>query len=458
MQPRLDVLVVDDEPALREVLALRLADWGHDARTVATAVDAERAIDARVPDLVLCDVVLPGSSGLGLLLRVRERQSTLPIVMMTAHGNIDSAVEAMKAGANDFLTKPLDYGTLGALVSAVAREVAARQAARSLDDELRRHGGSPLVGRSRAMRDLRRTIAVLAATDASAIITGESGTGKEVVARALHAASTRRDRAFVAVNAAAIPEGLIESEVFGHEQGAFTGAVRSRAGCFENAEGGTLFLDEIAEMPIALQPKLLRVLEDGRVRRLGGARDVRFDVRVLAATNRDAARAIRDGRLREDLYYRLNVFELVIPPLRERSDDIPLLAHHFVQEFARKHRMPVEGVAASAAQQLAAHAWPGNVRELRNVIERAVIVASRGWIERRHLPPYLQMLSGGAEPTLTLRAGITMADAERSIIMHTLARVNDNKAEAARQLGVDVKTIRNKLRGYGQAEGEGGGE
>ena len=452
MQPRLDVLVVDDEPALREVIALRLADWGHDARAVATASEAERAMASRIPDLVLCDVVLPGSSGLGLLIRVREQQATLPVVMMTAHGNIDSAVDAMKSGANDFLTKPLDYDTLHALVSAVARDVAARQQARSLNHELRQFAGSPLVGRSRAMRDLRRTIGILAATDASAIITGESGTGKEVVARALHSASARAARPFVAINAAAIPEGLIESEVFGHEQGAFTGAVRARAGCFENAEGGTLFLDEIAEMPIALQPKLLRVLEDGRVRRLGSARDVRFDVRVVAATNREPARAIREGRLREDLYYRLNVFELVIPPLRERADDIPLLAQHFVQECARKHRMPVEGVSDSAAQRLVAHAWPGNVRELRNVIERAVIVTGRGWIERRHLPPYLQALSDGAEPTITLAAGMTIADAERSIILHTLARVNDNKAEAARQLGVDVKTIRNKLRGYGRAE------
>jgi DNA-binding NtrC family response regulator len=450
MQPRLDVLVVDDEPALREVLALRLADWGHDARAVASAGDAERAIATSIPDLVLCDVVLPGSSGLGLLIRLREQQATLPFVMMTAHGNIDSAVEAMKSGATDFLTKPIDYATLRALVNGVVRDVVARQQARSLNDELRRLDGSPLVGRSRAMRELRRTIAVLAATDASAIITGESGTGKEVVARALHAASARGAKPFVAINAAAIPEGLIESEVFGHEQGAFTGAVRARAGCFENAEGGTLFLDEIAEMPIALQPKLLRVLEDGRVRRLGSARDVRFDVRLLAATNRDAARAIRDGRLREDLYYRLNVFELVIPPLRERGDDIPLLAQHFVRECSRRHRMPVEGIAEDAAVQLAAHDWPGNVRELRNVVERAVIVAGRGWIERRHLPPYLQSLSGGVEPTLTLPAGTSMADAERTIILHTLARVNDNKAEAARQLGVDVKTIRNKLRGYGR--------
>jgi len=255
------------------------------------------------------------------------------------------------------------------------------------------------------------------------------------------------------VNAAAIPHGLIESEVFGHEQGAFTGATHARPGCFELAQGGTLFLDELAEMPVELQPKLLRVLEDGRVRRLGGSRDLNFDVRVIAATNREPALAIRDGRLREDLFYRLNVFELVVPPLRERGGDLPLLAQHFVREFNRKHRLSVEGVAHSARELLSSHPWPGNVRELRNVMERAVIVARSGWIERAHLPPFLQALRPGTDATITLAAGTTFAQAERQVILQTLARVGDNKAEAARQLGIDVKTIRNKLRAYGAGRG-----
>jgi two-component system response regulator HydG len=449
----LSVLVVDDEPALREVLFLRITDWGHDVRTVADVAAAERELEVRRPDVVLCDVVLPGSSGLALLHRIKERDHRLPVVMMTAHGNIDSAVEAMKAGATDFLTKPLDHRMVQALLEATASDIRRHQASRSLDAQLDKLNGMGVVGHTRAMRELQRTVQMLASSDASAIITGESGTGKEVVARAIHMLSARRDKPFVAINAAAIPEGLIESEVFGHEQGAFTGATKSRAGCFELAEGGTLFLDEIAEMPIALQPKLLRVLEDGRARRLGGSRDIRFDVRVLAATNRSAAQAIRDGRLREDLFYRLNVFELVIPPLRERIEDIALLAQHFVRDFGRKHRMRIEGVADSARQLLESHAWPGNVRELRNVIERAVIVARDGWIERRHLPPYLQALKPGVQPTLTLPAGTTMAEAERQLILQTLERVGDNKAEAARQLGLDVKTIRNKLRGYGRAGG-----
>jgi DNA-binding NtrC family response regulator len=412
-------------------------------------VEAEREIDRARPDLVLCDLVLPSISGMDLLKRIKRQDETIPVVMMTAHGAIDGAVEAMKAGAMDFLTKPLDHNALFALITVMAEEHRASRAQRTLNQRLdgQRVGG--LVGQSRVMRALARTIDSLASSDASAILTGESGTGKEVAARAIHMASARADKPFVAINAAAIPEGLVESEVFGHEQGAFTGATRSRPGVFELANGGTLFLDEIAEMPIALQPKLLRVLEDGSARRLGGGRDVKFDVRVLAATNRAPAQAIRDGRLREDLYYRLSVFELTLPPLRERADDIALLAAHFVRDLGRKHHVEVEGVGDAAREILESHSWPGNVRELRNVIERATIVARSGWIEPRHLPPYLQALREGASPTLVLPAGTTLAEAERLLILQTLERVGNNKAEAARQLGLDVKTIRNKLRAYG---------
>jgi len=375
------------------------------------------------------------------------------MVMMTAHGNIDAAVEAMKAGATDFLTKPLDYAMLYALLEATASDVRQRRGSQSLSNQLERQtpaGG--MVGQSRSMREIQRTIEVLASSDASAIITGKSGTGKEVVARAVHALSSRRNEPFIAINAAAIPEGLIESEIFGHEPGAFTGATRARPGVFELANGGTLFLDEIAEMPISLQPKLLRILEDSKARRLGGSKEVQFDVRVIAATNRSPAQAIRDGMLREDLFYRLNVFEVTLPALNERSEDIALLAQHFVGEFGRKHQLNVEGVGAAAAALLESHPWPGNVRELRNVIERAVIVARSGWIEPRHLPPYLQASAPGSKSTLTLPAGTTLAEAERMLILQTLERVGNNKAEAARQLGLDVKTIRNKLRSYGRDE------
>jgi DNA-binding NtrC family response regulator len=447
---RICVLVVDDEPALREVLSLRIQDWGYDVCTAVDAADAERVLRSRRPDVVLSDVVLPGISGVELLRWLKRDDDTLPVIMMTAHGNIDDAVEAMKSGARDFLTKPLDYATLHGLLESVAAERRQRELDNELDTNLRGAASlGGLVGRSRSIRELHRLIELVASSDASVIITGESGTGKEVVAHAIHTLSSRRDKPFVALNAAAIPEGLIESELFGHEQGAFTGASRSRAGSFELANGGTLFLDEIAEMPMALQPKLLRILEDKHARRLGGSREIPFDVRVLAATNRAVSVAVRDGLLREDLFYRLNVFEIALPPLRERSDDIALLSRHFVREFSDKHSMPVEGVSDTARGLLEAHAWPGNVRELRNVIERAVIVARGGWIEPRHLSPHIQSLKPGGQSTIQLPLGTTLAEAERLLIMETLDRAGHNKAEAARQLGLDVKTIRNRLRSYG---------
>ncbi len=445
----LSVLVVDDEAALREVLTVRLGGWGYNVTTAADADEAAAVLERQAPDVVLSDVVLPGASGLELLQRVRENAPGLPVVMITAHRNVDAAVEAMKGGAMDFLTKPLDYTNLHALLESVAADLRQGREDRTLDRLLREgRGPGGLVGRSRPMRDLYRMIELVASSDASAIITGESGTGKEVVASTIHALSQRCKGPFVPVNAAAIPEGLIESEVFGHERGAFTGATQARAGCFEQANGGTLFLDEIAEMPMALQPKLLRILEDGRARRLGGSREIQFDVRVLAATNRDPAEAVRSRLLREDLLYRLKVFELTLPPLRDRPEDIPLLAQHFVHEFSRKHGVDVKGVRDTARSLLEASAWRGNVRELRNVLERAVIVARSGWIEPQHLPPHLRALEAGGSGTLQLPSDATMADAERALILHTLERVGQNKAEAARRLGVDVKTIRNKLKRY----------
>ncbi|HMC53752.1 MAG TPA: sigma-54 dependent transcriptional regulator [Gemmatimonadaceae bacterium] len=456
MATRLEVLVVDDEPAIREVLSLRISDWGHAVRAVGDATDAIREIDTRSPHLVLCDVLLPGSSGLAVLHRIRERDARIPVVMITAHATIDTAVEAMKSGATDFLTKPLEWDAVRAMVAGVERSVRERHNLASMNAQLDRMttsadaGAIGLVGESRAIRDLVRTVQAVASSDASAIITGESGTGKEVVARAIHTLGTRRSHPFVGINAAAIPEGLVESEIFGHEQGAFTGAHKARPGCFELAQGGTLFLDEIAEMPIALQPKLLRVLETSRARRLGGSREQAFDVRVLAATNRPAGRAIREGRLREDLFYRLGVFEFAIPPLRERAEDVPLLVQHFVREMNRKHRLNVDGVREEACDILVSHTWPGNVRELRNVIERSAVTTRSGWIERRHLPPYLHALKPKAQSTLVLPADITLAEVEREVVKQTLARVDGNKAAAARQLDVDVKTIRAKLRDEGR--------
>jgi len=452
---RLTVLVVDDEPAVREVLSMRIEAWGPSVLVAQDVEEAEELIARHRPDLVISDIVLPEASGLDLLGRLMKEDRNLPVILMTAHGSVDVAVEAMKQGARDFLLKPLDYGKLQSLVVAAAAELEQRREALALDDRLERGSGlGRLVGQSRQMRELYRTIELLASSDASAVITGESGTGKEVVARTIHELSRRNAGPFVAINAAAIPEGLIESELFGHEQGAFTGAVHARPGCFELANRGTLFLDEISEMPAALQPKLLRILEDGRVRRLGGKAEMALDVRVLAATNRSPAEAIREGRLREDLYYRLSVFELLLPPLRERADDLPLLAQHFIREANRRHGTAVIGLSDDARGRLEAYAWPGNVRELRNVIERAVIVAREGWIETVHLPPYFRATTPGGEATLVLPIGITAAEAERRLVLKTLQLVGNNKTEAARRLGMDVKTLRSRLKEYAPDEPE----
>ena len=444
----LEVLVVDDEPALREVLSQRLADWGCDVSTAGDVAEAEAAMARARPDLVLSDVVLPGLSGLDLLRRFKRHDADLPVILITAHANVDAAVEAMKAGATDFLTKPIDPVALHAQIDAVRADRRTRDAARALDAVLGEAPAGGLIGESVVMRAVQKQLALLAASNACAIISGESGTGKEVAARAIHQMSDRRAKPFVAVNAAAIPEGLIESEIFGHERGAFTGAAVARAGCFEIADGGTLLLDEIAEMPVSLQPKLLRVLEEGRARRVGAARETAFDVRVLAATNREPMEAVRAGRLREDLMYRLNVFAITLPPLRERMEDLPILVRHFVRAFNRKHGRKVEAVRDGAMERLAEWHWPGNVRELRNAVERAVVLAPRAWIEPAHLPPHITAVpSGGARP-LELPANATLAEAEQLIIRSVLDRTGNNKAETARQLGLDVKTIRNKLRSW----------
>ena len=287
-----------------------------------------------------------------------------------------------------------------------------------------------------------------AQTDASVLITGESGTGKELAARTIHQLGSHTSSPFVAINGAAIPSELIESELFGHEKGAFTGAGEARPGCFEQAHGGTLFLDEIAEMSVHLQPKLLRVLEDGRVRRLGARQEKLCDIRLLTATNRDPRKAVEEGKLREDLYYRIQVLTLEMPPLRERNDDVQLLSRFFLDRFRVKHESRSKGFRDSSLDLLRAYAWPGNVRELRNVIERAVVLAGDGWIERSHFPPYLSGREFQEAHGLQIPAGITAAEAEKRLILHTLDRVGNNKAEAARQLGLDVKTIRNKLKSY----------
>ncbi len=448
------ILVVDDETAVREVLKVRLGDWGYRVELAEDGASARSLLERCRPDLVISDVVLPDASGLELLDLLRGPAPGRPVILITAFGSIDAAVEAMKRGALDFLTKPLDYNKLRSLLTAAERQLSRLRDTARLERNLSRGSGvGGLIGNSPPMRELHKLIRLVAGSEASVILTGESGTGKEVAARAIHRLGKRAAGPLVAVNTAALPEGLVESELFGHQAGAFTGATAARPGCFEMADGGTLFLDEIAEMPIELQPRFLRVLEDGMVRRLGGRREVAVDTRVLAATNRDPQAAVKDGRLREDLYYRLNVFTVELPPLRECLDDVPLLAQHFVSGFNDKHGVDVGGVSAEALDLMNEYHWPGNVRELRNVMERAMILAREGWIESAHLPPFLRDGSIARGSRIVLPADVTAQEAERIVILETLEQCGNNKSEAARRLGVDVKTIRNKLRGYGVTAG-----
>jgi len=449
------VLVVDDDATMRDVLELRLRKWGYDVVLAADARDAVDILDRSDPDLILSDVVMPELSGLDLLRSLRSSDPNRPVILLTAHGTVEMAVEAMKEGALDFLTKPLNYANLRAVL-----------------EEARRHGEAPkdpeveetaedgpddvlgeFIGQSAPMQEIYDLIRSLAGSDASVLITGESGTGKELAARTIHRESSRRDGPFVALNAAAIPGELVESEIFGHERGAFTGASQERVGCFELAHGGTLFLDEISEMPIDLQPKLLRVLDEAKFRRVGGKKEIEVDVRVLSATNVAPKTAVRDNRLREDLYYRLNVFTLHLPPLRKREGDISVLADHFLARFAAKHGSSAGRLSDDAVELLEEYPWPGNVRELRNVMERAVILTRGETVEAEHLPPYVRNPREDSEEDeaedLQIPSGLSAAEVEKRLILQTLDETDNNKAETARRLGLNVKTIRNKLRSWG---------
>ncbi len=445
------ILIVDDEAAMREVLQMRLTEWGFEVCLAEDGIEGKELAESFNPDIVISDLVMPQFSGMDLLRSLKAGDPNRPIILVTAQASIDLAVEAMKQGAQDFITKPIDYTKFKLILEAAEQEIALRRESHRLASQLDRGAGfGAFVGTSKSMREVYDLISSIAASDASVIITGESGTGKELAARTIHELSARSKGPFIAINAAAIPENLMESEMFGHERGAFTGATGIQAGRFELANRGTLFLDEIGEMPLTLQPKLLRVLEDRRVRRVGGSQEFLVDVRVLAATNKEPRAAVENGKLREDLFYRLNVFTVALPPLRDRRADIPLLAQAFIREFNEKHNAQVESCRTEALELLKAYSWPGNVRELRNIMERAVILAKGPWIEPSHLPAYfLNSPASESGPKLVLSMGVTAAEAEKELILRTLRQTGNNKAEAARQLGLDVKTIRNKLKTYG---------
>ena len=442
------VLIVEDDPATRSGLTELVRTWGFTAEAAADGAEALEKITAFRPSIVVTDLVMPSMSGIELLKALQPEIENIKVILLTAQGTVDTAVEAVKAGAEDYLTKPLDPNKLQRLLERLAEINEQKRENQALRRQLNDRGRfGRIIGNSAAMRALYQVLEQAAPTPASMLILGESGTGKELVAQTIHQLSPRAAAPFVAINCAAIPDTLLESEIFGHEKGAFTGATDRRAGCFELADRGTLFLDEIAEMTPATQVKLLRVLQERKFRRLGGRTEQEVDVRVLAATNIDPVVAIRDGKLREDLYYRLNVFSIALPPLRERKDDLALLIQAFIDEFNTRDRRTVKGVSPQAMRQLEHYEWPGNVRELRNVIERATILARGDLIEPAHLPVFGPAPSAPLPATngLTIAPGMTVDEAEQKLIIATLESAGGNKTRAAEMLGISLKTLHNKL-------------
>lgn len=445
------VLIVDDEAGSRQGLSELVRGWGYETDTAADGVEGLARAESFRPQVVIADLVMPRMDGLGFLSGLVSELDRLAVVMVTAKGSIGTAVEAMKIGAFDYLTKPVDTQQLREVLErAVERNAACEEVERYKRnlETIGRFGS--MVGTSDRMKELYELMSQVAPSAASVFIVGESGTGKEMVARTLHELSARKEKQFVAVNCAAIPETLLESEMFGHEKGAFTGAEGRRRGLFEQAHGGTLFLDEVAEMAPSTQAKLLRVLEERSFRRLGGEEEIRVDVRILAATNRDPREALDAGDLREDLYYRVNVFTLELPALRDRIADVPTLVEAFVHEFNTRNGKALKGMDDEAALALKAYLWPGNVRELRNVVERAVIVAKGDLFRREDLPP--SVLEPGndlaSKNVEQLPVGITVEQAEKNLILKTLESTGQNKTRAAEILGISLKTLHNKLKKY----------
>ena len=445
------VLVVDDDRAGLESVRLVLEREGFRVLGAESGREALDVLRAESVQVVLTDLMMPGMDGIDLLKAIRQVVPGTDVILMTAYGTIEKAVEAIQMGASDFLTKPLKRF----MVLRAVNKVAERQSLLVENRELRKRleelaRDREIIGNSPQMRQLLDLVRQVGPTSGRVLIQGESGTGKELVARALHLRSDRRERNFIAINLAAIPESLVEAELFGHEKGAFTGADRRKPGRFEQADGGTLFLDEVGEMPLHLQPKILRVIQEREFYRVGGTEAVKVDVRILACTNRRLEDEVKAGRFREDLFYRLNVISLVIPPLRDRREDVPLLAQHFVDKFNRVNHKAVQGITRDAMGLLSDYAWPGNVRELENVIERAVILCTSGMIDRADLPDTLAG-SGGSDAWIRIRMGTPLDQIERLVIEETLKWTRGDKKLAAGVLNTSLRTIYRRLTEYDQS-------
>src|SRR6266481_9055207 len=452
----LKVLIVDDEVSQRTGLAGMVNAWGMSADTASEGGEALEKFASFSPDVIVTDLNMPCMDGYQFLEKLKEMGADAPpSIVLTAFGSIETGVRTVhELGAFWFLEKPVQSNVLQMLLRRAATHNSLRTTNRILERQLLYKGSlGELVGTSARMQEIFVLLQQAGPTNACVLISGESGTGKELVARTLHALSPRRQGPFFAINCAALPETLIESELFGHEKGSFTGASERRAGCFEVAQHGTLLLDEIGEMPMLTQAKLLRVLEDSKVRRLGGKTEFEVDVRVVAATNKVPEESVKKGTLREDLYYRLNVFHIHLPPLRDRKEDIPAIADSLIALLNAKHECKVTGISQEVQEVFQSYNWPGNVRELRNALERAVILAGQGNIERQHLSPTFTSPAVEAPATdgdcVQFRLGTTVEEAERGLILRTLEHTKNNKTKAAEILGISLKTLHNKLKEYG---------
>lgn len=449
--PKASVLVADDELGIRNMLKRVLENQGYDVLLAEGGEEALERFRNESPDLVLCDIMMPDLDGLEVLKTIRSETHQAQVIMLTAVDTAKSALRAMELGAFRYVTKPFDLDELKAHVAKALEVADVFQTNRDLQEAMGlKYGLERIIGEDPKMAEIYDLIRTVAPTPSTVLIRGESGTGKELIAGAIHALSPRANKRFVKVNCAAISSELLESELFGHEKGSFTGAIRQHEGKFILADGGSILLDEVSEMSAKLQAKLLRVLQEKEVDRVGSREPVSVDVRVMATTNRDLEKAIQNGTFREDLYYRLNVVTIEFPPLRERINDIPLLCRHFIQKYNQEMNKRIEGIDRDAEQALMRYHWPGNVRQLENAIERAVVLCGEKTIRSHHLPP--EILGGGGMPPRSGdglgRVGQTVGEVERDLILRTLERVSGNRTRASEMLGISIRTLRNKLHEY----------
>jgi two-component system, NtrC family, response regulator HydG len=451
METKNSILIVDDDPAHRTMLKTLLTGWGYKTDEADDGSTAVNMVNEQAYDLILMDIRMISMSGLEALGEIKVINPAIPVIIMTAYSSVETAVEALKSGAYDYLTKPLDFDELRLTISRAMDHTHLKEENRILKESLGGHfDRQNIIGQSPVMIRLLETVAQVAPSEATVLITGESGTGKEMIAGAIHYNSPRKSNPFVKINCAAITETLLESELFGHERGAFTGAHRRKEGKFRQAHGGSIFLDEISEMSLSMQVKLLRVLQEREITRVGGEEVIHTDVRVIAATNKDLSEEIEHGRFREDLYYRLNVVTLEMPKLSERREDIPLLVQHFLKTFSDKNKKRIKGFTPQAMDRMLKYDWPGNVRELMNAVERGVVLSLSDYVDLNSLPPM-----GGTGPApqdhlqTTIPGDIPLEEVEKATILNTLESTEGNKSEAARRLGITRKTLHKKLKKYG---------